>query len=135
MNCLVIKESRDSIFFWRSKHFISTFCVCTDGFQGISKAFHNPVQFLTFYLLLWNYLLIWKMLTKTLLKIFFCVIGRCSLVPTFHSMQGKCARILQYHRWLLVSIFSVKIAALGTEVLFSWNLFKEHSSSIQPVCE
>ncbi len=31
--------------------FISTFCVCADGFQGLSKAFHY-IQLLTFYLLL-----------------------------------------------------------------------------------
>ncbi len=41
---------------------ISTFCVCTDGFQGLSKAFHCPIQLLIFYLLLWNYLLILVML-------------------------------------------------------------------------
>jgi hypothetical protein len=23
---------------------ISTFCVCVDGFQGLSKAFHYPIQ-------------------------------------------------------------------------------------------
>jgi hypothetical protein len=28
------------------------FCVCGDGFQGLSKAFHYPIQLLTFYLLL-----------------------------------------------------------------------------------
>jgi hypothetical protein len=27
---------------------ISTFCVCADGFQGLSKAFHYPLQLLTF---------------------------------------------------------------------------------------
>jgi hypothetical protein len=31
---------------------IITFCVCADGFQGLSKAFHYPLQFSTFYLLL-----------------------------------------------------------------------------------
>jgi hypothetical protein len=31
---------------------ISTICVCADGFQWVSKAFHNPKQLLTFYLLL-----------------------------------------------------------------------------------
>jgi hypothetical protein len=31
---------------------ISAFYVCADGFQCISKAFHYPVQLLTFYLLL-----------------------------------------------------------------------------------
>jgi hypothetical protein len=63
------------------------------------------------------------MLNKTLLRILFSVIGRCSQVPTSHWLQGKCARInlseaasgtiLQNHRWLPVSVFSVKIAALS----------------------
>ncbi len=63
------------------------------------------------------------MLTGTLLKIPFSVISRCSLVPTPHWLQGKCAIIylsqeafgiiLQNHRRHPVSIFSVKIAALG----------------------
>ncbi len=54
----------------------------------------------------------------------FYVIGRCSLVPTSHWLQGKCARInfsqtdsgkiLQNHRRLPVCIFSVKIAASGS---------------------
>jgi hypothetical protein len=63
------------------------------------------------------------MLTETLLRISFSVIGRCSLVPTSHWLQGKCARInlspaeafgiiLQNHRRLPVSNFRVKIAAL-----------------------
>ncbi len=61
--------------------------------------------------------------TETLLKIAFSVIGRCPLVPTSHWRQGKCARIylsqaasgmiLQNHRRLSVSIFSVKFIALG----------------------
>jgi hypothetical protein len=33
------------------------------------------------------------MLTETLLRIFFSVIGRCFLVLTSHCLQGKCARI------------------------------------------
>jgi hypothetical protein len=32
------------------------------------------------------------MLTGTFLRIPFSVIGRCSLVPTSHWLQGKCAR-------------------------------------------
>jgi hypothetical protein len=28
---------------------ISTFCVCADGFSGLSNAFHFPIQQLTFY--------------------------------------------------------------------------------------
>ncbi len=39
---------------------IGTFCVCADGFQGLSKAFHYPVQLLAFYLILWNYLQIFE---------------------------------------------------------------------------
>jgi hypothetical protein len=31
---------------------INTFCVCADGLQGLTKAFHYPTQLLTFYLLL-----------------------------------------------------------------------------------
>jgi len=31
--------------------------------------------------------------TETLLRISFSVIGRCSLVPSSHWLQGKCARI------------------------------------------
>jgi hypothetical protein len=64
------------------------------------------------------------MLTETLLRISSSVIGRCSLVPASHWLQGKCARInlspaafgiiLQNHRRLPVSIFSVKIALLGS---------------------
>jgi hypothetical protein len=63
------------------------------------------------------------MLTETVLKIPFSVIGRCSLVPTSHRLQGKRARnnlsqvvasgmILQNHKRLPVSIFGVKIAAV-----------------------
>jgi hypothetical protein len=38
--------------FLRSKRFIGTVCVCADGFQGLSKAYHYPVQLLTFYILI-----------------------------------------------------------------------------------
>jgi hypothetical protein len=60
------------------------------------------------------------MLTKTLLIIPFSMIGLCSQVLTSHWLQGKLARInlaqaasctiLQNHRTLHVSIFSVKFA-------------------------
>jgi hypothetical protein len=33
------------------------------------------------------------MLTETLLRISFSVIGQCSLVPTSHWLQGKCTGI------------------------------------------
>ncbi len=54
--------SRDGYFFEGLNILISTFCVCADSFQGFSKAVHYLIQLLTFYLLLWNYLLIFKML-------------------------------------------------------------------------
>jgi hypothetical protein len=44
------------IFFESLNILISAFCVCTDGFQGLSKAFHCPIMLLIFYLLLRNYL-------------------------------------------------------------------------------
>jgi hypothetical protein len=94
----------------------------------------TPIQLLTFYLLLWNYLLILKMLAETLLRIPFSVIGWCSLVPTSHWLQGKWARInlslaafsiiLLNHRWLPVSIFSVKIAAFGSKKGVTGRIFK-----------
>jgi hypothetical protein len=74
------------------------------------------------------------MLTETLLRIPFSVIGRCSLVPTSHWLQGKCSRInlsqaasgmiLQNHRRLSVSIFSVKFAALGSLQRVNGRIFK-----------
>ncbi len=91
------------------------------------------MQLLSFYLLFRNYLVILKMLTETLLRIPFSVIGRCSLVLTSQRLQGKCARInlspaasgiiLQNHRRLSVSIFSVKIAAFGSLKRITWRIF------------
>jgi hypothetical protein len=63
-----------------------------------------------------------KMLTETLLKILYSLIGRCSLVPTVHWLQRKYATInlsqaassiILRRRRLPICIFSVKIAALG----------------------
>ncbi len=63
-----------------------------------SKAFHCPTQLLTFYLLLWSYLLILKMLTETLLIIPFSVISQCSLVPLIgckeNSQEPTCHKRL-----------------------------------------
>jgi hypothetical protein len=75
------------------------------------------------------------MITETLLRIPFSVIGRCSLVPTSHWLQGKCARInlsqaasrmiLQNHRRRQpVSVFIVKIAALGSLKRVTGRTFK-----------
>jgi hypothetical protein len=38
------------IFFEGLNILILTLCVCADGFQGLSKAFHYPIQLVTFYL-------------------------------------------------------------------------------------
>jgi hypothetical protein len=45
--------SREGYFFEGLNILIGTltFCVCADGFQGLLKAFHYPVQLLTFYCL------------------------------------------------------------------------------------
>jgi hypothetical protein len=81
-----------------------------------------------------NYLLILKMYPEALLRIPISVIGRCSLEPTSHWILGKFARItlsqaascmiLQNHRRLPVSIFSVKIAALGSLKPVTGRIFK-----------
>jgi hypothetical protein len=105
-------------------HEMDIFLKVVDGFQGLSKAFHylTIINFLFVSLKLLGKLvqvqLILKMPTETLFRISFSVIGRSSLVPTPHWLQGKCARInlspaafgiiLQNQRRLPVSIFSVK---------------------------
>ncbi len=43
--------SRDGYFFEDLNSLISTFCVYADGFQGLTKTFHYPIQLLTFNLL------------------------------------------------------------------------------------
>ncbi len=60
-NCLKGHCHETNIFFEGLNIFFSThtFCVYADGFQDLSKVFQYPIQLLTFYLLLWNYLLIW----------------------------------------------------------------------------
>jgi hypothetical protein len=89
-----VVHTQDGYFCWRSKHFNQYNSSYADGFQSLSKAFHYHILLLTFYLLLWNYLLILKMPTETLLRISFSVIGGCSLMSTSHWLQGKCARKL-----------------------------------------
>jgi hypothetical protein len=74
------------------------------------------------------------MLTKTLLRILFFAVCQWSLVPASHWLPGKCARInlsqaasgmiLQNHRRLPVSIFSVKIAALEPLKRVTGRIFK-----------
>ncbi len=126
--------SRDGYFFWGSKHFYHYFLRMRWWFSRSFKAFHYPLQLLTFYLLLWNHLLILKMLTETLLRIHFFVIGWCSLVLTSHRLQGKCTRInlsqaasgmiVHNNRRFPGSIFSVKIAAVGSLKWVTGRIFK-----------
>ncbi len=61
----------------------------SDGFKVFQKLF----TIINFLFASWNYLLIFKMLTKTLLRNPLSVTGPCSLVPTSHWLQGKCTRL------------------------------------------
>ncbi len=109
---------------------ISTFCVCADSFQ----AFHYPIQLLTFYLLLWNYLLMLKMLTETLLRILSLWLVDVLQCRPVIGCRKKCARInlspaafgiiLKNHKRLPGCIFSVKIAALGSLKWVTGRIFK-----------
>ncbi len=99
--------SRDRYFFKGLNILIRTFCVCADGFQDLSIALHYPVQLLTCFLLLWNYLLILKMLTETLLRISFSVIGRCSLVRPLSGCRENVQE-LTCNRWLPIWFYSIK---------------------------
>ncbi len=71
------------------------------------------IQLLTFYLLLWNYLLILKMITKTLHRIPFSLVGWCSLVPTSHWRKNNFTQALPVWFYRITGGFSVKIPALG----------------------
>ncbi len=65
------------------------------------KSFSLP---LTFYLLNWNYLLILKLLTETLFRIPFSVIGQCSLVSICQWLQGNAQELTCHMRlpiWFL----------------------------------
>jgi hypothetical protein len=59
-----------------------------DGFQGFSKAFHYTHTNITFIFASLK-LLILKMLSETLLRIPFSVIGRCSLSFSLATEQAK----------------------------------------------
>ncbi len=67
----------------------STFCLCADGVQGLSKAFHYTIHLLTFYLLKLLIKIFLKILTESLLRITFSVISRCFLVPTSQWLKGN----------------------------------------------
>ncbi len=62
--------------FWRSKHFNQYFLCMRWWFQEFTKVVYYLIQLLTFYLLLWHYLLILKKLSEILLRFPFSVIGQ-----------------------------------------------------------
>jgi hypothetical protein len=74
------------------------------------------------------------MLTETLLRIPFTVVGRCFLMPNSQWLPGKCAAfvmIIQNYRRLSVCICSVKIAALGSK---RQKIVKAISASTECAC-
>ncbi len=87
--------SRDGYLFWSSKHFnkYRYFLCMRWWFSRSFKSFLLPYTSINFLFASLKLLIIWQILIETLLRISFSVIGRCSLVPTFHWLQGKCARI------------------------------------------
>ncbi len=97
-------------------------------FQKIFTIPYTIINFL--YLLLWNYILILKMLTETLLRIPFSVIGWCSLycrplAASINLSQVASGMALQIHRGRLpVNIFNVKIAGLGSLKRVTERIFK-----------
>jgi hypothetical protein len=121
MKTMIIRDSVTRWIFFEGLYIlISTFYVCADGLPGLSKAFHYPIQLLTFYLFPWNYLLILKTLIETLAlhRIPFSVIGQSSLVPTSHWLQGKCARInWTGYRWLPVWFCRITGSFLSRRIL------------------
>jgi hypothetical protein len=74
------------------------------------------------------------MLTETLLKIPFSLIGRCFFVPTFHWLKEKCARInftggfgyefAESQVAACIIYTSVKIAVLGSSQRVTGRIFK-----------
>lgn len=85
--------SRKEYLFCFFKHFNQYF-LCTRWWNSrFFQSFSAPFTIITFYLLLWNFLLILKMLTEALLRIPFSVVGQCSPMSTPFWLQGKCAII------------------------------------------
>ncbi len=99
---------------------ISTFCVCADGFQGLSKALHYSIQLLTFNFLLWKYFsefenAYWNPPQNSLLCDW-SVFSSADLSMAAEKMrriilsQAVSGMILQNHRLLPICIFIVQIA-------------------------
>jgi hypothetical protein len=89
-------------------------------------SFHYPIDLLIFLLLEITYFTYLKMLTETLLRIIFYVIGRCPLVSTSHWLQGKGARInlSKAASGMILQKHSVKIADLGSLKRVTGRIFK-----------
>ncbi len=80
---------------------IGNFCVYADGFLSLKKAFHYQIQILTFYLLLWNYFSILKMLTEPSSE--FPSLWLADVLLCRHLIGCReNAQEFTCHRWLLV---------------------------------
>ncbi len=105
----------------RSKNFNEYFLCMRWSFSRPFKSFSLPYTIINFLFASLKLLTNFENAYWNLLRILFSLIGRCSLLPISHWLQGKCTRInaasgtiLQNHRRLPVSIFNVKIAAFGS---------------------
>jgi len=102
-------------------------------FEGLN-IFISTCKCINFLFASLNYLLILKLLTETLLRIPFAVIGRCSLVTSSHWHRENAQELTRHrrlpvwfyknHRCLPGSNFSVKIAALRSLKRVTWRIFK-----------
>ncbi len=111
--------SQDGYFFGRSKSFYQySFQACADGLHGLLTSFRHVIQ-RNFLFASMKFLIIFEMLTETLIRIPFIVIGRSSSAFTPHWLKCKWAKIylsqaairiiLQDQGWLPVCIFRFRI--------------------------
>jgi hypothetical protein len=78
------------------------------------------------------------MLTETLLKIAFSVIGQCPLVPTSHWLQGKCKRFnwsqATYHQWHTIFLtFALTPSLFKIQDMYKeekYSLFRSHPKGL-----
>jgi hypothetical protein len=115
------------IFFFRSKHFNQTFCVCADGCADLSKAFHYPIQSLTF---LFAFLNLSTNFENAYIETLFC--GWSMFSSAYLSLAaGKMCKnqlvsgmMLQNHMQLPECLLGVKIAALGSLKRVTGRIFR-----------
>ncbi len=94
-NFVFIQCHQVDIFLDDLNNLISTFCVCSDGFQGLSKAFHYSVQIL----LLRNCLLILKCFLKPSLTFLLCAwLLMFSSVGTLIYCREKAQELICHRR-------------------------------------